>query len=73
MATVKDQTSKMTLRVATGIGADGKTTFANRSLSNVNPAIQANDFVAVASGLASLQSHDLGSIIRTDATTYEAE
>lgn len=71
MATLKDSATTMKLRVATGIDAEGKTVFANRSIGYINPAITDEDFCLVGAGLSSLQSHDLASVIRTDTDTFE--
>jgi len=73
MATLKDSTTTLKLRVATGIDADGKTVFANRSVGNINPAITDEDFCLVGAGLASLQSHELAGVIRTDTDTFEID
>lgn len=71
--TLKDSTTAGRIRIVTGTGADGKTTFANRSISDVNPTVVEADFVDIMSGYASLQSHELASVIRADTSTYEVE
>ena len=73
MATLKSSATKMTLRVATGIDAEGKTTFADRSVTDINPTISDEDFCLVGAGLASLQSHDLSCVIRTNTGTFEID
>lgn len=73
MATLKDSATTLKLRVATGTGADGKTVFANRSVGNITPTITDEDFCLVGAGLASLQSHELACVIRTDTDTFEID
>lgn len=73
MATIKDSATTLRIRVATGVDAEGKTTFANRTMSDINPSISNDDFVLVGAGYASLQSHELASIIREDKNTFEVE
>lgn len=67
----KEQTCSLSLKVATGTSQTGKTTFGTRSLSYVNPALSDDDVVVVGAGFASLQSHALGNITRTDKKVFE--
>lgn len=71
MATKKDSSTAMKIRVATGTDAEGKTIFANRSVSNINPEITDENFCSVGAGLANLQSHTLSGVIRVDTATFE--
>lgn len=71
MATKKDSSTSLKIRVATGTSAEGKTVFANRSLGYINPEITEEDFCSIGAGLASLQSHTLANVIRTDTVTFE--
>ena len=73
MATKKDSSTALTLRVATGTSDSGKTIFANRTVSDINPALTDEDFCAVGAGLASLQANVLSSVIRTDKSTFELD
>lgn len=71
--TLKDSSRVGRIRVATGVDASGKTTFANRSISDVNATVTETDFVDVMSGYASLQSHELANVTKVDTNVYEVE
>lgn len=62
----KDAASKLTLKVITGVGADGKTIYKNRTIGGVAPALTDEDALAVGNGFAGLQKHGLSQIVRTD-------
>ena len=62
----KDATSKVTLKVITGVGADGKTIYKNRTIGGVSPTLTDTDAQAIGNSLAGLQKHGLSQIIRTD-------
>ena len=61
----KDAASKLTLKVITGVGADGKTIYKNRTIGGA-PALTDADALAVGNGFAGLQKHGLSQIVRTD-------
>ena len=65
----KNATSRLTLKVATGVDATGKNTYANRSIGNLAPALTDED--ALAKGFAGLQKHGLGTVTRTDSAVLE--
>ena len=68
----KNATSRLTLKVATGVGADGKNIYANRSIGNLAPALTDEDALAVGKGFAGLQKHGLATVTRTDSAVLEA-
>lgn len=68
----RNATSKLTLKVATGVGADGKNIYANRSIGNLAPALTDEDALAVGKGFAELQKHGLATVTRTDSAVLEA-
>lgn len=67
MATRKEATSKLIIKVAAGMNAAGKTTYKQRTFTNVNPALTDEDFLSVGDKLAALQSEEIGGIVRQDA------
>lgn len=71
--TLKDQKTTGRIRVATGTDAEGKTIFANRSISDVNPTVTENDFCNVMGGFASLSADELGSVFRVDTKEWELD
>ena len=62
----KDAASKITLKVTTGVGADGKTLYKNRTISAIAPTLTDADALAVGRGFANLQKHGLDQVMRTD-------
>ena len=54
----KDAASKLTLKVITGVGADGKTVYKNRTIGGVAPALTDADALAVGTGLPVFRSTD---------------
>ena len=50
----KDATSKVTLKVITGVGADGKTVYKNRTISGIAPTLTDADALAVGRGFGAL-------------------
>jgi Protein of unknown function (DUF1659). len=69
MAIKKDQTSKMILKVQTGVNAAGVAAYSQRTFANIDPALSDDDFLAIAKALGSLQSQTVGSIHRQDAAS----
>ena len=67
----KDETSRLTLKVSTGVGADGKTLYKNRTFGNVSPTLADADALTIGRGLASLQKHGLSQVLRTDMAVIE--
>ena len=62
----KDAVSKVTLKVTTGVGADGKTLYKNRTISGIAPSLTDADALTVGRGFAALQKHGLSLVTRTD-------
>ena len=67
----KDATSKGTLKVITGVGADGKTVYKNRTISGIAPTLTDADALAVGRGFGALQKHGLSLVTRTDTAVLE--
>ena len=64
MATKNNETSKLVLKVETGVAANGSAVYSQRSFSNINPALADDDMFAIGKGLADLQESPLGEIVR---------
>ena len=67
----QDATSKVTLKVITGVGADGKTLYKNRTISGIAPSLTDADALTVGRGFAALQKHGLSLVTRTDTAVLE--
>ena len=67
----KDATSKLTLKVTTGVGADGKTIYKNRMIGGVTTTLADADALAIGRGLAGLQKHGLSQVLRTDTAVLD--
>ena len=67
----KDAASKITLRVITGVGTDGKNIYKNRTISAIAPTLTDADALAVGKGFADLQRHGLSMVMRTDSAVLE--
>ena len=71
MATIKDSSTTLKFRVATGTTDEGKTTFADRTLSNVNPDLTDDQFYNIGTKFSALQSRTLGAVIRTTTDVFD--
>jgi len=71
MATIKDSNVSLAIKVATGITDEGKTTFANRTISHVNPELTDDQFYQLGMKFSNLQSRTLGGIIRTSTDVFD--
>lgn len=70
MAVVKvPQTSKLVIKVQTGINASGNPVYRLRSFQNVKSGAADSDVFAVAEGMAGLQKNTVISIARQDDNT----
>ena len=67
----KDATSKLTLKVTTGVGADGKTLYKNRTIGGVASTLTDADALTIGRGLAGLQKHGLSQVRRTDPAVLD--
>ena len=67
----KDAASKITLRVITGVGTDGKNIYKNRTISAIAPTLTDADALTVGRGFAGLQKHGLSLVMRTDTAVLE--
>ena len=62
----KEAASKLTLKVITGVDADGKNLYKNRTIAGLAPVLTDADALAVGRGFANLQKHGLDQVMRTD-------
>lgn len=69
MAVKTDKTSKLILKVQTGTNTAGEPTYSQRSFANINPALSDDDFLAIGTAVAALQSHTVGAVNRQDGAT----
>ena len=70
MAAKKEtQATKLVLKVVTGTSASGKAITAQRSFTDVNPAISDDDLLSIGAKLGKLQSHDVSVVSRIDTAT----
>lgn len=70
MAVVRNaDTSRLMLKVETGMGTSGKPVYKNRIFSGVKAAAADEAVYEVADALAALQSHPLDAILREDNGT----
>ena len=67
----KDAASKLTLKVITGVGSDGKTIYKNRTISGLAPNLADADALTVGRSFAGLQKHGLSHVMRTDSAVLE--
>ena len=67
----KDAASKLTLKVITGVGSDGKTIYKNRTISGLALNLADADALTVGRGFAGLQKHGLSLVTRTDSAVLE--
>ena len=66
MAVKSKEISKIILKVENGIGKDGSPAFAQRTFQHINPALSDDDAYTIGEALAGLQTHTLGTVLRTD-------
>lgn len=67
------KTSKLMIVVATGTSASGGTIYSNRTINNINSDATNAHVYGFGSALASLQSHALGGIKRSNTATLVEE
>lgn len=65
------QSSRLTMKVQTGVSASGSPVYRQRSFNNLKPAASDSDVYAVGQALAGLQIHTLASVTRVDDATLE--
>ena len=68
-----NEESKLTLKVATGTTARGGTSYSNRNVVNISPVATDTKVLEFATGYAALQSHTLGSVVRTNTAELIAD
>ena len=63
--------SDLIISLATGVSADGKTTYTTKTISQLNPDCTDSDAHAVGAAIAALQSHDVGAIKKRTTVTLQ--
>lgn len=67
MAVAKiDKSTTIRMKVFTGNAADGRETYANRSLTSVNPDLSDEDAMEIGTATAALLADPLHNVIRED-------
>jgi len=67
MAVVKmNQSAKLIIKVQTKTDANGEAVYAQRSISNLNPAVVDNDVYTVGTAIAGLQKYPVETVSRQD-------
>ena len=67
MAVVKmNQSAKLIIKVQTKTDANGEAVYAQRSISNLNPAVADSDVYTVGSAVAGLQKYPVETVSRQD-------
>ncbi|TCS76700.1 DUF1659 domain-containing protein [Pectinatus cerevisiiphilus] len=74
MATVKkDLSTSLIIKVENGITESGKTKYAQRSFSAINPAVSDDNLLNAGTAIGALQAHTLGTVVRQDTCTLSQE
>ena len=74
MAAVKtNETTKLVLSVETGTTAGGAPVYGQRSFANIRPSLSDDDVLTLGTGLAALQTHPLGKVVRQDTAVLVEE
>ena len=67
MAVAKiDKSTTIRMRVFTGAAADGRETYANRSITSINPELSDEDAMDIGTATAALLADPLHNVIRED-------
>ena len=69
----EDASTKLVVKVVTGVATSGKAITANRSFSAVNPAVTDDQMLDVGTKIGALQSHDVQAITRIDTANMVAQ
>lgn len=69
----KDAKTVLAVKVLTGTTSSGKSKYAERSFSSINPAVTDDDLLTVGTAIGALQSHDVKFIIRRDTCSLRQE
>ncbi|WP_196594252.1 DUF1659 domain-containing protein [Pectinatus sottacetonis] len=70
MAVTKtDQSTKLIVNVQTGVDANGKAKYGQRNFASINPGVSDDVLLSTGKALGTLQSHQLGTIMRQDECT----
>lgn len=66
-------TAALKLKVETGVTDSGAAKYATRTISHINPDLDAEDSYAICTQLANLQTNPLNAIQRVDTATLTDE
>lgn len=72
MAVKANETTKLVLKVETGVNAKGAAVYSQRTIGNINPALSDADMLDIGNAIAGLQSCPLGGVVRQDSANLEA-
>ncbi len=72
-ATKTDQSTKLIVKVQTGLTSGGEPQYSQRSFSSINPAATDDSLLSAGNALGTLQEHEVGSIMRQDVCTLSEE
>ena len=71
MSTRKNETSKLTLSLITGMTAAGKDKLTARTFQNLSTALTDDEAITLGNQLAGLQEHELSAVKRTTSAELE--
>lgn len=66
-ATKKNQTSKLIIRVESGVNSSGAAVYSQRTFTHINPALSDDDVLNIGKVLGALQKYPVDSVNRQDA------
>ena len=64
-----DQSTKLIVKVQTGVTESGQAKYEQRNFSYINPAAADDGLLAIGKSLGALQSHSVGAVMRQDVYT----
>lgn len=66
-------TTALKIKVGNGTTDTGTVKYATRSYNSINPEITDEDLYTIGQGLAAMQTHEVGDILRTETATLAAD
>ena len=66
-------TTALKIKVENGTTDTGLVKYATRSYNSINPEITDDDLYTIGQGLAAMQTHEVGDIVRTETATLSAD
>ena len=73
MAVKNDATTKLVIKVVTGITESGKDKYSNRTFQHIAPELSTDDAYAIGTALGALQEHTVGAVSRIDSANLASE